>query len=220
MTTPVKPTLPQGTPTQVTIKDGDSLGALAQKYNTSVNSIMQANGIKDPDKIKPGQVITVNVVSAAELKHYNDLKAAYEQKMQAIKEQQEIKVRTEKAAKLIEKAKKDGYGKDYSFSINEKGHIVITLKNTKELEDIREDFNLPKGRLRETNPSIEQRYKKGPGIRHDGTEYETYDGAIADKGDTFVIDTNDFKTERTWAQAWQDNVVQPIKNLWHKVVSK
>ena len=202
---PVKPVPPKGTPTQVVIRDGDSLGALAVKYNTSVNSIMAANGLKDPNKIKPGQVLTINVVSAAELKRYNDLLAVYENQVREAEHKKEVQQRTAKAEAKIEKAKNDGYARDYSFSINSEGHIVIKLKDSKQLEDIRDDFGLPKGRLRETNPSIEQRYKIGKGVRSsDGEYYDTWDSVEAKKGDTFVIDTNDFKTSKTLRQTLSD----------------
>lgn len=41
------------------IKKGDTLWGLARQNNTSVNAIAKANGIKDPNKIKAGQRITL-----------------------------------------------------------------------------------------------------------------------------------------------------------------
>jgi nucleoid-associated protein YgaU len=39
------------------IKKGDSLWKIAQRYGVSVDKIASANGIKDPSKIFPGQVL-------------------------------------------------------------------------------------------------------------------------------------------------------------------
>lgn len=212
-----EPIRPIGTATKIVVNEGESLSVLAQKYNTTISLIKKANNLSS-DNIKEGQTLTINVVTDKELQEYQKLKAQYDQKVAAEREKLEIKKRTEKATKLIDQAKKDGYGKDYNFAINEKGNIIIKLKTEKFLDEIREDFNLKKGRLRETNPSIEQKYKPGKGIRKsDGEEYATYDGTKAPAGDTFVIDTEDFKTERTWAQARQDNVVAPVKKFVYKI---
>ena len=203
---PIMPTYPTGKVISVTINEGESLGAIAARYNTSVQSIMKANGIKDADRVQTGQVISVNCVSNEELAKYNELKAIYDNKMAEKAEKEAVTKRTKIAASKIEKANKDGYAEDYDFAINNKGHILITLKNEKKLGEISEDFGLEAGMLRATNPSIEQRYKPVKATRRDGTDYETYSGSRAKKGDTFVIDTNDFTTERTWSQFFKDGV--------------
>lgn len=46
-----------------TIKYGDTLWALAQRHNTTVASLVSANNIADPDKIREGQVIEVPLIS-------------------------------------------------------------------------------------------------------------------------------------------------------------
>lgn len=42
-----------------TIKAGDTLTKIANKYGTSVSALVSLNGIKDPDKIKTGQRIQI-----------------------------------------------------------------------------------------------------------------------------------------------------------------
>lgn len=42
-----------------TVKKGDTLSGIAQKYKTTVQVLVDYNGIKDPNKIKVGQVIKV-----------------------------------------------------------------------------------------------------------------------------------------------------------------
>lgn len=43
-----------------TVKSGDTLSAIARKYNTSVNSLVSLNNIKNPDLILVGQVIKIS----------------------------------------------------------------------------------------------------------------------------------------------------------------
>ena len=200
----IKPVPPKGTPTKITVQEGESLGVLAQRYNTSVNSIMKANGLKN-DNIRSGQTLMVYVVSDEEMKYYNDLKKEYEQ--QQLEEQHKIEVekRTAQAEALIQKAINDGYSKFYSFSINGEGYIVATLKYDKQLGDISKDFNLNKGTLLRNNPSIQTKYKKGTGIRRsDGLEYETWDASPAIKGDSFVIDNDECKTRKSLLQGLKE----------------
>ena len=42
-----------------TVKKGDTLSAIAKKYNTTVAELVSANGIKNANVIKVGQVLTV-----------------------------------------------------------------------------------------------------------------------------------------------------------------
>ncbi len=42
-----------------TVKSGDTLSDIAQKYGTTYQAIAQKNGISDPDKIYPGQVLKI-----------------------------------------------------------------------------------------------------------------------------------------------------------------
>jgi LysM repeat protein len=43
-----------------TIQRGDTLGSLARKYNTSVNSLAKANGIKNPNRIFAGKTLNIS----------------------------------------------------------------------------------------------------------------------------------------------------------------
>lgn len=52
------PTAPLGTFTY-TIETGDTLWAIAQRYNTTVSNILAFNSVSDPDVIYPGQEIII-----------------------------------------------------------------------------------------------------------------------------------------------------------------
>ena len=45
--------------TTYTVKSGDTLSEIAQKYNTTVDNLVSKNGIKDKNKIYPGQVLKI-----------------------------------------------------------------------------------------------------------------------------------------------------------------
>jgi len=49
---------PQG-PVKYTVKVGDTLSAIARRYNTSAKALMAANGIKDPTRLGIGQVLSI-----------------------------------------------------------------------------------------------------------------------------------------------------------------
>lgn len=49
-----------------TIKSGESLEGIAQKYNLDVNDLAKKNGISDKNKIKIGQVINIKGVKSAQ----------------------------------------------------------------------------------------------------------------------------------------------------------
>lgn len=42
-----------------TIQAGDTLSGLAERFNTSVDEIVAANGLTDPDALQPGQTILI-----------------------------------------------------------------------------------------------------------------------------------------------------------------
>lgn len=48
-----------GSGTIYTVKSGDTLSAIAKKYNTTVNAIAKKNGISNPNLIYPGQRLTI-----------------------------------------------------------------------------------------------------------------------------------------------------------------
>lgn len=56
--------LPQPTQQKTyTVVSGDTLYAIAQKYGTTVDSLVQLNAIQDPNLIYPGQVLVLGAVS-------------------------------------------------------------------------------------------------------------------------------------------------------------
>jgi len=63
--TPVQPVTPPApapepeTETTYTVKSGDTLSSIASKYSTTYQHLAQINGIADPNKIYPGQVLKV-----------------------------------------------------------------------------------------------------------------------------------------------------------------
>jgi len=48
------------------VQRGDTLGTIADKYDTSVEAIVRANGIRNPNMIYKGQVLRIPT------KHYDD----------------------------------------------------------------------------------------------------------------------------------------------------
>ncbi|XXF81160.1 LysM domain-containing protein [Myxococcaceae bacterium GXIMD 01537] len=52
-----KPTTP--TAQTVKVKSGDTLGAIAKRYNTTVDALAKANGIKNPNAISVGQTLRI-----------------------------------------------------------------------------------------------------------------------------------------------------------------
>lgn len=64
--TPSQPSTPSQ-PTQTTtytVKAGDTLSSIANKYGTTYQELAKINGISNPDLIYPGQVLKINSVSS------------------------------------------------------------------------------------------------------------------------------------------------------------
>ncbi|MFM7547535.1 MAG: LysM peptidoglycan-binding domain-containing protein [Cyanobacteriota bacterium] len=51
--------LPLPVRADVTVKPGDTLGEIAERYGVSVNRLMQANGIQDPKELQAGQRLVI-----------------------------------------------------------------------------------------------------------------------------------------------------------------
>lgn len=47
-------------PARYQVRSGDSLASIATRFNTSVDSLQLANGIRNPDLIRPGQVLVIS----------------------------------------------------------------------------------------------------------------------------------------------------------------
>jgi GH24 family phage-related lysozyme (muramidase)/LysM repeat protein len=58
-TTAPKPSTPATSSGTYTVKSGDTLGAIAQRNNTTVDALAKANNIKDVNKISVGQVLVI-----------------------------------------------------------------------------------------------------------------------------------------------------------------
>jgi LysM repeat protein len=63
--TPIPPNLPRGTKLDYVVQSGDSLGAIANKFNTTIEAILEENNITDPNALFVGQtlIIPVNLVT-------------------------------------------------------------------------------------------------------------------------------------------------------------
>lgn len=48
-----------------TVRSGDTLSAIAKSFNTTVWAISEANGIRNPNVIRVGQVLTIPGMSPA-----------------------------------------------------------------------------------------------------------------------------------------------------------
>lgn len=59
--TPVPPDLPRGTKINYSVQAGDSLGAIASKFNSTIDDIIKENGITDPNALSVGQVLVIPV---------------------------------------------------------------------------------------------------------------------------------------------------------------
>lgn len=54
------PSKPAQTTITYTVKKGDTLSGIASRYGTTYQELAKINGISDPNKIYPGQVLTIN----------------------------------------------------------------------------------------------------------------------------------------------------------------
>ncbi|GAB4499837.1 MAG: hypothetical protein OHK003_17370 [Anaerolineales bacterium] len=59
--TPIPPNLPRGTKLEYTVASGDSLGAIADKFNSTIDDIIKENNITNPNSLFVGQVLTIPV---------------------------------------------------------------------------------------------------------------------------------------------------------------
>ena len=98
----------------ITVKDGESLGFIAERYHTTVSDIVKLNGLEDPDKLKPGQKLQIDAIDGKQLEAYENYQnALWEQEWeQEQKDKLNQKIETSKAE--VEKAKEYGYGEDYA----------------------------------------------------------------------------------------------------------
>lgn len=57
----VPPNLPRGTKIDYVVQSGDSLAAIADKFNSTIDDIIAENGIDNPNALFVGQVLTIPV---------------------------------------------------------------------------------------------------------------------------------------------------------------
>lgn len=56
-----------------TVKKGDTLSAIARKYDTTVEALVASNGIKDKNIIRVGQVLQIPTIKSTNNQLYNAL---------------------------------------------------------------------------------------------------------------------------------------------------
>lgn len=186
-----------------TVKERDLLGNIANAHQTTVAEIVKLNPGLNPDKIKPGQQIKIACYDSKEYAEYMKKLDAYETQQREIRAMKAIQDRTNLAHKQIEKANKNGWGTDYSFTVDQNGYVVVTLKEPKKLHEIRKELGLPSGHLDDMN-SLESKFGKIPTVNDGKRDIETWDNVKAKEGQTLLIDPSCLRTERTWTQAWND----------------
>lgn len=59
--TPIPPNLPRGTKIEYTVQSGDSLAAIADKFNSTIEAIIEENNIENPNALFVGQVLLIPV---------------------------------------------------------------------------------------------------------------------------------------------------------------
>jgi LysM repeat protein len=59
--TPMPPNTPKGTKIDYTVKSGDTIGLIAQRFNSISDSILKENKLKDVNSIQVGQVLKISV---------------------------------------------------------------------------------------------------------------------------------------------------------------
>ena len=59
--TPIPPNLPRGTKLDYTVASGDSLGAIADKFNSTIDAIIEENSLDNPNALFVGQVLIIPV---------------------------------------------------------------------------------------------------------------------------------------------------------------
>jgi hypothetical protein len=62
---PARPSEALPTPTLYIVKGGDTLGSIAQAYGLTVEAIMSANGLTDPNVVTVGQALVIPVPASA-----------------------------------------------------------------------------------------------------------------------------------------------------------
>lgn len=187
----------------ITLGSGDSLFALAMKYNVSVDEICKLNGIKDPNKVKIDQKIKIMAYDPKEKAEWDTYQYELAEQKRAVEMAKAKEKRIALAQAKIQEAKANGREDDYSFSMDKDGYVIVTLKTNKKLHDIREEMGQNPGKLDEMN-NFEGRYGQIPILKTDSRDIETWDNYEAKKGESFRIDTDQMHTSKTLKQRLKD----------------
>jgi LysM repeat protein len=59
--TPIPANLPRGTKLDYIVQAGDSLGGIADKFNSTIDDIIKENNITDPNAIRVGDLLKIPV---------------------------------------------------------------------------------------------------------------------------------------------------------------
>lgn len=193
-------------------KSGESVISIAKDNHVYVSELLKANPGMDQDKIYENKAINVPYrTDKAWNKYQKDVEAYQEQQFQIeeakdkAEAKKKLEARIDKAESGIAKANELGYGKSYTFKVDqETGNILITLKENKSLGDIKSDFRLPAKHLLNNNPSIKDNLKPSTYLDTDQRQVRVndWDSAEAQKGNTFAVGPEVFKPSEGWFADW------------------
>lgn len=183
----------------VTVATGESLGGLAVKYHTTVSELAKLNKLPVNADLKIGQNLKVKAYNEKEYANYKKAKARQEELEFRKEEAQDKK---QQAAQLkqniardqaqIQKARQFGLDKKYGMSYDKKtGNVMVKLRDSQSLAQVRKDFGIPKGVISQNNNMNQFESQE---IGESGIQ--SYDLATAKKGTTIVVPAGNFNPQQ------------------------
>lgn len=216
LTEPKKPAI-DGVKSEYYPKSGETAISIANNNHITREELLKANPGMDENKLYETKAIKVPYRTEKNWNKYQAELKAYQAQQDEIREQKtraeeaqrakenaaKLRAKNENANALVKQAKDLGYGKSYTFTVDKKtGNIIVQLKEDKKLGDIRKNFRLPRGHLREMNPNITKKYEAGTIYDIDTlTRINDWDSAKVKKGDTFIINSDYFNPSKGF---WKD----------------
>jgi len=190
----------------ITVTNGESLGALAVEYHTTVSEIAKLNGISPNANLKIGQKVKIN---AANKKEYTEYQKAKEKQEEIQMEKENAAYKKQQAAALknniataqarVGKAYNLGLGEGYSFTVDKKtGNVTIKTKKGSTFSEIKSSFAIPDGVIGKYNDMSKFKQEE-----IGDTGIESYDNVTLEKGTQIVVPANSFDP-------------QEKKSLWQK----